>query len=172
MSAAKPAATTPPPIAATPTGGPAPRPTLRPALVSARRPARRPAAHPLAAAKRLLPHARSRAFPLTLASVVGIAAAAAWATDWLEDRPYFDHTARVPVLALAPLLVTAAVGAGLYSHSEELDRTSYAPGGRGGWRICSRSRFSPPGCSPSPCPATPKSSARPPWSVTSWMRPA
>ncbi|MFE9397203.1 hypothetical protein [Streptomyces flavidovirens] len=81
----------------------------------------------MAAAKRLLPYARSRALPLTLASVVGIAAAAAWAADWLEDRPYFDHTARVPVLALAPLLVTAAVGAGLYSHSEELDRTSVRP---------------------------------------------
>ncbi|MGW0547182.1 hypothetical protein [Streptomyces altiplanensis] len=85
------------------------------------------AAGAVRAAQSLVPYARSRALPLTLASVLGVAVAAAWAADWLEDRPYFDHTARVPVLALAPLLATAAIGTGLYSHTEELDRTSVRP---------------------------------------------
>ncbi|MFD5984101.1 hypothetical protein [Streptomyces cyaneofuscatus] len=67
---------------------------------------------------------RSRALPATLAALAAIAVLAAWAADRLQDRPEFDHTARVPVLALAPLLAAAAIGTGLLSHTEELDRTA------------------------------------------------
>ncbi|MGW8883974.1 hypothetical protein [Streptomyces sp. NPDC055749] len=72
-------------------------------------------------------HLRSRALPLTAAALTAIVLVAAWAADWLEDRPYFDHTARVPVLVLAPLLASAAIGTGLYSYSDELDRTAVRP---------------------------------------------
>ncbi|HET6860275.1 MAG TPA: hypothetical protein VFH94_24675 [Streptomyces sp.] len=72
-------------------------------------------------------YARSRALPPTVVSLLGAAAIAAWCADWLEDRTYFDHTARVPVLALAPLLASAAIGTGLYAHAEELDRTAARP---------------------------------------------
>ncbi|WP_432149751.1 hypothetical protein [Streptomyces sp. bgisy029] len=67
---------------------------------------------------------RSRALPATLAALVGIAVLAAWAADWLQSRPEFDHTARLPVLALAPLLAATVIGTGLLSHTEELDRTA------------------------------------------------
>ncbi|MEU3206719.1 hypothetical protein ABZ702_23190 [Streptomyces cyaneofuscatus] len=67
---------------------------------------------------------RSRALPATLAALAATAVLAAWAADRLQDRPEFDHTARVPVLALAPLLAAAAIGTGLLSHTEELDRTA------------------------------------------------
>ncbi|MEW1631217.1 hypothetical protein AB0387_28160 [Streptomyces sp. NPDC089173] len=67
---------------------------------------------------------RSRALPATLAALAAIAVLAAWAADWLQGRPQFDHTARVPVLALAPLLAAAAIGTGFLSHTEELDRTA------------------------------------------------
>ncbi|WP_411080957.1 hypothetical protein [Streptomyces sp. cmx-18-6] len=70
---------------------------------------------------------RSRALPATLAALAGIALFAGWAADWLQDQPGFDHTARVPVLALAPPLAAAAIGAGLHSHTEELDRTAARP---------------------------------------------
>ncbi|MCX4964792.1 hypothetical protein OHA98_08120 [Streptomyces sp. NBC_00654] len=69
-------------------------------------------------------HLRSRAFPATVAALVCLALLAAWAADWLEDRPYFDHSARAPVVALAPLLASSAIGTSLYSHSDELDRTA------------------------------------------------
>ncbi|MFE7482890.1 hypothetical protein [Streptomyces sp. NPDC057552] len=72
-------------------------------------------------------HLRSRALPTTLATLAGTALLAAWAADWLQDQPGFDHTARVPVLALAPLLAAAAIGTGLHSHTEELDRTAVRP---------------------------------------------
>ncbi|MFE7614169.1 hypothetical protein [Streptomyces sp. NPDC057496] len=69
-------------------------------------------------------HVRSRALPLTVVTLVCVALVAAWAAHWLESRPYFDHTARVPVVVLAPLLASAAIGTGLYTHSDELDRTA------------------------------------------------
>ncbi|MGW5065309.1 hypothetical protein ACWEQJ_04170, partial [Streptomyces cyaneofuscatus] len=62
---------------------------------------------------------RSRALPATLAALAAVAVLAAWAAAWLQDRPEFDHTARVPVLALAPLLAAAAIGTGLLSHTED-----------------------------------------------------
>lgn len=67
---------------------------------------------------------RSRALPATLAALAAVAVLAAWAADWLKDRPEFDHTARLPVLALAPLLAAAVIGTGFLSHTEELDRTA------------------------------------------------
>lgn len=72
-------------------------------------------------------YVRSRALPLTAAALTGIVLVAAWAADWLQDQPHFDHTARVPVLVLAPLLASAAIGASLHSHSDELDRTAVRP---------------------------------------------
>ncbi|MFG3526274.1 hypothetical protein ACGF8B_05995 [Streptomyces sp. NPDC047917] len=79
--------------------------------------------HPALAALPLL-YLRSRALPLTAATLAGIALVAARAADWLQDQPHFDHTARVPVVVLAPLLASAAIGTGLHSHSDELDRTA------------------------------------------------
>ncbi|MET9661746.1 hypothetical protein [Streptomyces sp. NPDC006510] len=67
---------------------------------------------------------RSRALPLTAATLACVALVAAWAAHWLQDQPYFDHTARVPVVVLAPLLVSAAIGTSLHSHTDELDRTA------------------------------------------------
>lgn len=72
-------------------------------------------------------HARSRALPLTLASLLCAAAAAAWAGHLLQERLGYGNNARVPVVVLAPLLVAAAVGTGLHSHSDELDRTAVRP---------------------------------------------
>ncbi|MFF1919565.1 hypothetical protein ACFVW8_03190 [Streptomyces sp. NPDC058221] len=67
---------------------------------------------------------RSRGLPRTVAALACVVLLAAWAADWLEDQPGFDHTARVPVLVLAPLLVSAAVGTSLYAAADELDRTA------------------------------------------------
>ncbi|MFD3533867.1 hypothetical protein [Streptomyces sp. NPDC058664] len=65
--------------------------------------------------------------PGALAALAGTAAAAAWAARWLVSLPGFDHTARLPVVVLGPLLAAAAVGAGLYTPSDELDRTAVRP---------------------------------------------
>ncbi|MCX5340909.1 hypothetical protein [Streptomyces atratus] len=59
---------------------------------------------------------RSRALPLTTAALTGIVLVAAWAAHWLETRPYFDHTARIPVVVLAPLLASAAIGTRLTAY--------------------------------------------------------
>ncbi|MFC9243558.1 hypothetical protein ACFT7S_05735 [Streptomyces sp. NPDC057136] len=83
-----------------------------------------PAHHPLRVPRLPVLYLRSRALPLTATALTGIVLVAAWAADWLEDRPYFDHTARVPVLVLAPLLASAAIGTGLHSYTDELDRTA------------------------------------------------
>ncbi|MEE1804566.1 hypothetical protein ACIQVO_21605 [Streptomyces sp. NPDC101062] len=72
-------------------------------------------------------YARSRALPATLGTLAGVALTAAWAAWWLQAQPRFDHTARVPVVVLAPLLVSAAIGTGMYTHSDELDRTAVRP---------------------------------------------
>ncbi|MFE7328720.1 hypothetical protein ACFU8W_27840 [Streptomyces sp. NPDC057565] len=68
---------------------------------------------------------RSRALPLTTAALAGIVLVAAWAADRLQDR--FDHTGRVPVLVLAPLLASAAISTGMHAHTAELDRTAVRP---------------------------------------------
>lgn len=67
---------------------------------------------------------RSRAVPRTAAVLICIVLAAAWAADWLVSRTYFHHNARVPVLVLAPMLVSAAIGTSLYAPADELDRTA------------------------------------------------
>ncbi|MFB6816870.1 hypothetical protein ACFCV8_20230 [Streptomyces sp. NPDC056347] len=67
---------------------------------------------------------RSRALLVTAAALAGTVLLAAWSAYWLQEQPRFDHTARVPVVVLAPLLAAAAIGTGLHSHSEELDRAS------------------------------------------------
>ncbi|THA22603.1 hypothetical protein E6R18_33635 [Streptomyces sp. A1277] len=70
---------------------------------------------------------RSRAVPRTAAALLCVALLAAWAAHWLQAQPYFDHGARVPVLVLAPLLVSSAIGTGLYAAADELDRTAVRP---------------------------------------------
>ncbi|MFD7220644.1 hypothetical protein ACFV9P_06465 [Streptomyces sp. NPDC059892] len=75
----------------------------------------------------LLLYARSRVLPATLAALTGIALVAVWAAWWLQAQPRFDHTARVPVVVLAPLLAAGVIGTGLYTHSDELDRTAVRP---------------------------------------------
>ncbi|MGW2182417.1 hypothetical protein ACWCXX_30890 [Streptomyces sp. NPDC001732] len=83
-------------------------------------------AAPLSPLRSRLPllYARSRGLLLTVATLACVALVAAWAAHWLEGRPRFDHTARVPVVVLAPLLASAAIGTGLHTHSDELDRTA------------------------------------------------
>ncbi|MFE1194968.1 hypothetical protein ACFW6E_19615 [Streptomyces olivaceoviridis] len=70
-------------------------------------------------------YARSRALPATLAALVGTAAFALWAAGRLDA--YLDPDRRVPIVALAPLLASAVIGASLYSASDELDRTAVRP---------------------------------------------
>lgn len=70
-------------------------------------------------------YARSRALPGTLAALVGTAAFALWAAGRLDA--YLDPDRRVPIVALAPLLASAAIGTSLHSASDELDRTAVRP---------------------------------------------
>ncbi|QXE39048.1 hypothetical protein KQY30_11140 [Streptomyces sp. GMY02] len=74
-------------------------------------------------------YARSRILPATLAALACTALAAAWAAYWLQAQPRFGHSpsARVPVVVLAPLLAAGVIGTGLYTHSDELDRTAVRP---------------------------------------------
>ncbi|MEU1432621.1 hypothetical protein ACFYPA_09620 [Streptomyces sp. NPDC005775] len=69
-----------------------------------------------------VPYLRTRAVPRTFASLACVVLLAAWAADRLEA--HFDHSARVPVLVLAPMLVSAAIGTSLYAAADELDRTA------------------------------------------------
>ncbi|MEU5630307.1 hypothetical protein ACH47C_01880 [Streptomyces rishiriensis] len=71
-------------------------------------------------------YARSRTLPLTLALLAGtcaFAAEAAHRTDDVQRAPGWS----APVVALAPLLAAALIGASLYAPSEELDRTAVRP---------------------------------------------
>ncbi|MEU6878046.1 hypothetical protein [Streptomyces sp. NPDC046712] len=70
---------------------------------------------------------RSRTVPGALAALLGTAAAAAWSASWLQSQQGFDHTARVPVVVLGPLLAASAVGTSLHTPSDELDRTATRP---------------------------------------------
>ncbi|MCX4762205.1 hypothetical protein OG562_14720 [Streptomyces sp. NBC_01275] len=70
-------------------------------------------------------YARSRAVPLTLAALAGTAVFAVWAAGRLDA--YLDPYRRVPIVALAPLLAAAVIGASLFTASEELDRTAVRP---------------------------------------------
>ncbi|GEB59875.1 hypothetical protein [Streptomyces gardneri] len=67
---------------------------------------------------------RSRGLPGALAALLGTAAAAAWAAWWLVSLPDFDHTARLPVVVLGPLLAAGVIGTSLHTPSDELDRTA------------------------------------------------
>lgn len=78
---------------------------------------------PLPAGPPLL-YIRSRGLLRTAAALACVVLVAAWAAGWLESRTYFSHTARAPVLVLAPLLVSAAIGTSLYCAAGELDRTA------------------------------------------------
>ncbi|MGH4035496.1 hypothetical protein ACQB60_42065 [Actinomycetota bacterium Odt1-20B] len=72
-------------------------------------------------------YARSRALPLTLTTLAGAAAVAAWGAHWLQEQLGYGGNARVPVVVLAPLLAASAIGTGLHSHSDDLDRTAVRP---------------------------------------------
>ncbi|MES4904841.1 MULTISPECIES: hypothetical protein [unclassified Streptomyces] len=75
----------------------------------------------------LLLYARSRALPMTIAVLIAAAPATAWLADWTVAHSDLGPRARLPVVVLAPMLVSAAIGASLYTHSEELDRTAVRP---------------------------------------------
>ncbi|MFF5531723.1 hypothetical protein ACFY71_04485 [Streptomyces cinerochromogenes] len=70
----------------------------------------------------LLLYARSRTLPATLAALAATAAFAVWAAARLDA--YLDPDRRVPIVAMAPLLASAVIGASLYTPSDELDRTA------------------------------------------------
>ncbi|MER6672963.1 hypothetical protein [Streptomyces sp. NPDC000983] len=70
-------------------------------------------------------HARSRALPQTVAALLVTALLAVWAAHALDS--YLDPERRVPVVALAPLIASAAIGTSLHSASAELDRTAVRP---------------------------------------------
>ncbi|MFE6894953.1 hypothetical protein [Streptomyces sp. NPDC057694] len=67
-------------------------------------------------------YARSRAVPMTVAAL----AATALFTLWAATRPdtYMDPYRRVPLLALAPLFASAAIGVSTHEYARELDRTA------------------------------------------------
>ncbi|MGW8768708.1 hypothetical protein ACWGN5_40285 [Streptomyces sp. NPDC055815] len=69
-------------------------------------------------------YTRSRALPGALAVLVGTALAAGAAARWLMSLPGTEPSVRLPVVALGPLLAAAVVGTGLYTPSDELDRTA------------------------------------------------
>ncbi|KIF68010.1 hypothetical protein HY68_04045 [Streptomyces sp. AcH 505] len=67
---------------------------------------------------------RSRALPAVASSLVAAALLAGWAAYELQAARRFGGTARIPVVTLAPMLAAGIVGTGLYTHSDELDRTA------------------------------------------------
>ncbi|MFC4148715.1 hypothetical protein ACFO0M_20870 [Micromonospora mangrovi] len=76
-------------------------------------------------------HLRARGVPTFLAGV-GVITLVAWsAGTWLASRPYFDGpAARVPMVALAPLLAALLLGPTLAGADEDLDRSTPLP-----WRV-------------------------------------
>ncbi|MGP8296812.1 hypothetical protein ACTPOK_02365 [Streptomyces inhibens] len=70
-------------------------------------------------------YARSRALPATVATLLATALLAALGAH--ELHAYIDPDKRVPVVALAPMLAAAAIGASLHQHSTELDRAAVRP---------------------------------------------
>ncbi|WP_431876858.1 hypothetical protein [Micromonospora marina] len=73
-------------------------------------------------------HLRSRG-ATTFVAGVGVIALLAWAAGtWLASRPYFDGpAARVPVVAVAPLLAALLLGPTLASADEDLERSTPLP---------------------------------------------
>jgi hypothetical protein len=76
-------------------------------------------------------HLRSRGAS-TFVAGVGVITLLAWAAGtWLAGRPYFDGpAARVPVVALAPLLAALLLGPTLAGADEDLERSTPLP-----WRV-------------------------------------
>ncbi|MEU4680922.1 hypothetical protein [Micromonospora sp. NPDC023737] len=76
-------------------------------------------------------HLRFRGAPMFVAGV-GVITLLAWAAGtWLASRPYFDGpAARVPVVALAPLLAALLLGPTLAGADEDLERGTPLP-----WRV-------------------------------------
>jgi hypothetical protein len=74
-------------------------------------------------------YARSRALPATLVALV----AAALLTAWVATRPavFLDPQRRLPLLSLAPLLASAAIGTSLHQDAQEIDGTAVRPW----WRL-------------------------------------
>ncbi|MFD8369691.1 hypothetical protein ACFV2Z_02760 [Streptomyces sp. NPDC059688] len=70
-------------------------------------------------------YVRSRAVPVALAALAATTACAVWAAGRLDDWP--DPYHRVVIVATAPLLASAVIGASLYSASAELDGTAVRP---------------------------------------------
>ncbi|WP_369236626.1 hypothetical protein AB5J56_29195 [Streptomyces sp. R21] len=70
-------------------------------------------------------YGRSRGIPAALAALVF----ATLLTLWVASRPdvYVDPDRRVPLLSLAPLLASAAIGVSLHSHAPDLDDTAVRP---------------------------------------------
>ncbi|MFF2994311.1 hypothetical protein ACFVTC_06950 [Streptomyces sp. NPDC057950] len=70
-------------------------------------------------------YARSRAVPATLAALV----CAALLTLWAATVPdvFLDPYRRVPLLSLAPLAASAAIGTGLHVYGRDLDDTAARP---------------------------------------------
>lgn len=73
----------------------------------------------------LVLYARSRAVPATVVTLV----CAALITLWLASRPatYLDPYSRVPLLSLAPLLASTAIGVSLHTYTRDLDDTAVRP---------------------------------------------
>ncbi|MEU0810949.1 hypothetical protein [Streptomyces sp. NPDC005970] len=72
-------------------------------------------------------YARSRALPMTVAVLAAAWPTTAWLADWIVAHSDLGPRARLPLVVLAPVLASAAIGASLYTHSEELDRTAVRP---------------------------------------------
>ncbi|MEV0368889.1 hypothetical protein AB0I10_03545 [Streptomyces sp. NPDC050636] len=74
----------------------------------------------------LVLYCRSRALPLTVATLLGTALLAAVCAHRLNA--YTDPYQHVPlVMALAPMIAAAVIGNSLYQHSAELERTAVRP---------------------------------------------
>ncbi|MFJ4844748.1 MULTISPECIES: hypothetical protein [unclassified Streptomyces] len=67
---------------------------------------------------------RSRALPASAAALIGTAAVTYWSARRLLDLPSLGANALVPVVVLAPLLAAGAIGTGLHTYSDDLDRTA------------------------------------------------
>jgi hypothetical protein len=70
-------------------------------------------------------YTRSRGLLALLVTLVCAAALTWWAGN--QSGSYLDPYRRVPLVSLAPLLASAAVGVSLHHYSPELDRTAVRP---------------------------------------------
>ncbi|PBC63626.1 hypothetical protein BKI49_12655 [Streptomyces sp. Tue6028] len=70
-------------------------------------------------------YARSRGIPATVAALV----CAALLTLWVAGRPdaYLDPYRRMPLISLAPLLTSSAIGVSLHTYTRDLDDTAVRP---------------------------------------------